>query len=234
MTELILQIQHIRSNTHTGPRFNIKMSSYQYRKSHCGDKTVVRSSYLHNGISYTGKMSSLYWIRALFVICFVMLWLLSDWFYWYPSLAISYLPMFARVAVLAQGPVEQPWQTWVNRAHESTENSSCNYSKIKYNKTCACFIWHVISYGNGIRRVNIHVDVIKWNISALLAFCVGKSSVPGEPPAQRPVTRSFDVFFVLCLNKRLSKQSWGWWFETPLCSLWRHCNVKCHFLQHDR
>ena len=48
-----------------GPWFNIKMSSYQYRKSHCGDKTVVRSSYLHNGISYTGKMASLYWIRAL-------------------------------------------------------------------------------------------------------------------------------------------------------------------------
>ena len=47
-----------------GPWFNIKMSSYQYRKSHCGDKTVVRSSYLHNGISYTGKMSSLYWIGA--------------------------------------------------------------------------------------------------------------------------------------------------------------------------
>ena len=41
-----------------GPRFNIKMSSYQYRKSHCGEKTVVRSSYLHNGISCTGKMTS--------------------------------------------------------------------------------------------------------------------------------------------------------------------------------
>ena len=52
----------------TGPWFNIKMPSYQSRKSHCGDKTVVRSSYLHNGISYTGKMSSLYWIRALVVI----------------------------------------------------------------------------------------------------------------------------------------------------------------------
>ena len=49
----------------SGPRFNIKMPSYQYRKSHCGDKTVVRSSYLHNGISYTGKMASSYWIRAL-------------------------------------------------------------------------------------------------------------------------------------------------------------------------
>ena len=48
-------------------RFNIKMSSYQYRKSHYGDKTVVRSSYLHNGISYTGKMASLYWIRSLAV-----------------------------------------------------------------------------------------------------------------------------------------------------------------------
>ena len=43
----------------------IKMTSYQYRKSHCGDKTILRPSYLHNGISYTGKMTSLYWIRAL-------------------------------------------------------------------------------------------------------------------------------------------------------------------------
>ena len=47
-----------------GPRFNIKIPSYQYRKSHCGDKTILRPSYLHNGISYTGKMTSLYWIRA--------------------------------------------------------------------------------------------------------------------------------------------------------------------------
>ena len=45
------------------------MSSYQYRKSHCGDKTVVRSSDLHNGISYTGKITSLYWIRALLISC---------------------------------------------------------------------------------------------------------------------------------------------------------------------
>ena len=37
---------------------------YQYRKSHCGDKTILRPSYLHNGISYTGKMSSLYCIGA--------------------------------------------------------------------------------------------------------------------------------------------------------------------------
>ena len=44
-------------------------------------------------------------------------------------------------------------------------------------------------------------------------------------PSQRLMTQSFAVFFDLCLNKRLSKQSWGWWFETPLRLLWRHCNV---------
>ena len=49
---------------HQGPWFNIKIPSYQYRKSHCGDKLVVRPSYLHNGISYTGKMASLYWITT--------------------------------------------------------------------------------------------------------------------------------------------------------------------------
>ena len=44
-------------------------------------------------------------------------------------------------------------------------------------------------------------------ISALLAICAENSPVPGEFPAQRPVTRSFDVVFDLHLNKRLSKQS---------------------------
>ena len=60
--------------------------------------------------------------------------------------------------------------------------------------------------------------------SALLAFCAGNSPVPGEFPAQRPVTRSFDVFFDLRPNKRLSKQLWGWWFETHSPPLWRHSN----------
>ena len=61
-------------------------------------------------------------------------------------------------------------------------------------------------------------------LSALLAIWAGSSSVTGELPSQRPVTRSFDVFFDLCLNKRLNKQSCGWWFETPWRLLWRHRN----------
>ena len=54
--------------------------------------------------------------------------------------------------------------------------------------------------------------------SALLALCAGNSPVTGEFPLQRPMTRSFDVFFDLHLNKQLSKQSWSWWFETPSSS----------------
>ena len=60
--------------------------------------------------------------------------------------------------------------------------------------------------------------------AALLAICAGNSPVPSEFRAQRPVTRSFDVFFDLRLNKPLSKQWWGWWFETLSRPLWRHCN----------
>ena len=44
-----------------------------------------------------------------------------------------------------------------------------------------------------------------------------------------PRTKAYDVelwcFFDLRLNKRLSKQSWGSWFETPSRTLWRHCNA---------
>ena len=52
----------------------------------------------------------------------------------------------------------------------------------------------------------------------------GNSPVSGEFPAQRPVTRSFHVFFDRRPNKRLSKQSWGRWFEKHLPPLWRHSN----------
>ena len=75
-----------------------------------------------------------------------------------------------------------------------------------------------------------HTNISWWRhqmeaFSALLAICAGNSPVPGEFPTQRPVTRSFDVYFYLRPNKRLSKQSWGWWFATQSRPLWRHRNV---------
>ena len=60
--------------------------------------------------------------------------------------------------------------------------------------------------------------------SVPLAICAGNSPVPGEFPTQRPMTWSFDVYFDLRPNKRLGKQSWGWWFETPSRPLWRRRN----------
>ena len=60
--------------------------------------------------------------------------------------------------------------------------------------------------------------------SVLLDICLVNSPFIGEFAAQRPATRSIDVFFDLCLNKRLSKQWWGWWFETSSRPLWCHCN----------
>ena len=59
---------------------------------------------------------------------------------------------------------------------------------------------------------------------ALLAICAGNSPVTGEFPAQRPVTRSIDVFFDLRQKQQLSKQRRHRWCETPSRSLWRHCN----------
>ena len=86
------------------------------------------------------------------------------------------------------------------------------------------------------RHTGSIVTIVSWwrhqmeTFSALLAICAGNSPVPGEFPTQRPVTRGgFDVFFDLRLNKRLSKQWWGWWFETLSRPLWRQCNVQCMF-----
>ena len=68
-------------------------------------------------------------------------------------------------------------------------------------------------------RFRNHDDVIKWK-----HFPRYWSFVRGFP-SQRPATRTFDVFFDLCLNKRLSKQSRRRWFETASGSSWRQCNV---------
>ena len=110
------------------------------------------------------------------------------------------------------------------------------------NWICACLLFILISLGHlksklhrfvaEIVRFVCIINIWWWRhqmeaLPALLAICAGNSPVTGEFPAQRPVTPSFDVFFDLHPNKRLSKQSWGWWFETPPRSLWRNCNVKC-------
>ena len=81
--------------------------------------------------------------------------------------------------------------------------------KTKYDNLMWFWIMMTLSNGNSFRVTG--------------PLC-GEFIGPGEFPAQRPVTRSFDVFFDQRPNKQLSKQPWGWWFEAPSWSLWRQCN----------
>ena len=118
-------------------------------------------------------------------------------------------------------------QEWNTMKYSTVQYSAEQYT-IEYNSR----------YHNIQPEGNLHcMDLLQrswWRhqtktFSPLLAICVGNSPVPGEFPAQRAVTRSFDVFFDLRLNKRLSKQSWGWWFETLPRPLWLHCNILSAF-----
>ena len=104
--------------------------------------------------------------------------------------------------------------------HINTQKSVFLRLQIHYIPNCTKYFTNMMMSSNG-------------NITALLAICAGNSPVTGEFPTQRPVTRSFDVSFGLRLNKRLSKQSWGWWFQTLSHPLWRHCNNTCHGLFQD-
>ena len=158
-------------------------------------------------------------------------------------------------AVCAKHYIDVKWACWLffrtspdSRLAQSFSRNSCLFMSLvliqnipPIFKNCPIFspfLWSLFRYSNIFYAwcrmyfvVWVRISLGWWwrhqmeTFSALLAICVGNSPVPGEFPAQRPVTRSFDVFFDLGLNKRLSKQSWGWWFETPSRSLWRHRNV---------
>ena len=81
--------------------------------------------------------------------------------------------------------------------------------------------WHKCHY---CRQCFSMMTSSSGNIFRVTGHLCGEFPGPGEFPTQRPVTRSFGVFCDLPLNKRLSKQLWGWWFEMPSRSLWRQCN----------
>ena len=137
---------------------------------------------------------------------------------------------------------------------EIPENDVINLSWLfQWSKTCVAaptlFLWSILecyqySLWRCLKCVNLvnlklndivyitraHVDVINWKrFPRYWPFVRGIHRSPVNSPAQRPVTRSFDVFFDLRTNKRLSKQWWDWWFETPSCPLGRHCSERLAF-----
>ena len=112
----------------------------------------------------------------------------------------------------------QNYGKWGSEITKSSKQSGLNFTFLKK--------WHGVKFYSGCwksgslyRSCTDHDDVIKWK-----HFPRYWPFVRGEFPTQRPVTLSFDVYFDLRLNKRLSKQSQGWWFETLLCPLWLHSN----------
>ena len=80
-----------------------------------------------------------------------------------------------------------------------------------------------------ICTIALAIDIIKFVGYYKVRLCEWKKTLSTCKhhllPLDTMEARSFDVFFDARLNKRPSKQLRDWWFETPGCSLWRHCNV---------
>ena len=117
-----------------------------------------------------------------------------------PPCIRPWLSLWSSVTLWRRG-ILHPFTIWNNK--QSTVKRLANHN-----------FWHPLS----------HDDVIKWkHFPRYWPFVRG---IPRSPVNSRtkPVTRSFNVYFDLRPNKRLSKQPWGWWFETPSWSLWRQCN----------
>ena len=113
--------------------------------------------------------------------------------------------------------------------YENLTTLNCySFSRCYVGRSCFLTPWSSLSYLTWYFWMqHIHDDVIKWKHFPRYWPIVppGNSPVTGEFPSQRPVTRSFDVFFDLRRNKRLGKQSRSRWFETPSRSLWHHSKV---------
>ena len=91
-----------------------------------------------------------------------------------------------------------------------------------------CFTWLVSKTCMRMAECSVRMISEKYMMTSSNGNCFRVTGhLCGEftgPPTQRPVTQSFDVFFDLRLNKRLSKHWWGWWLETLSRPLWRHRN----------
>ena len=63
------------------------------------------------------------------------------------------------------------------------------------------------------------------NVVGVTGLCAGNSTVTAVDSPHKGQWREALMFSLICaLNKRMNLQSWGWCFDTPSCSLWRHCN----------
>ena len=92
--------------------------------------------------------------------------------------------------------VEHLWSTLLGQP-DTSKNIFCGMLHFLYKMPFSHSINKCFSWGHN------HMETF----SVLLALCAGNTPATIEFPSQRPVIQSFDVFFDLCLNRRLSKQS---------------------------
>ena len=103
---------------------------------------------------------------------------------------------------------------WKQTHYPRADMRYVRYIKNDYATWCALFVHSIgISYSKNRGHECTYHDVIKWK------------HFPFYWPFVRGIHRWPDAFFPLGPSKRLSTQSWGWRFETPSSSFWRHCNV---------
>ena len=146
----------------------------------------------------------------------------KNWFAFVVFCCVWYNLILSSVATRTIMPVKQPWRMWVPFRTNDTYIVITKQSKTKPWKLSNRNHWlhcnDTGKHGSWTWRYQMET------FSALLPICMGNSPITGEFPSQRPVTRSFEIFFGLRLNKRLNKQSRVWWYETASRSLWRQCN----------
>ena len=241
-----LKLIHVNER---GPRIrlNIEIVSYQHWNSHYRYKTISQPCYLYdNGNTISGSMLFIRkWHAGNFALRtfrnnyqeFVNV--SSDWlatppvdkerryeiiYQWYRFQYCIFLVMEPgmsqrwNVTGISHCVSQSKGKPLLNiTIYTRTENDDIRWC-IYALAVCRMCLWVKSFLKNSWWRHQME------KFSALLAICAGNSPVSGEFPAQRPVMRSFDVFFDLRLNKRLSKQSWGRWFEISQ-PLWRHRNV---------
>ena len=88
------------------------------------------------------------------------------------------------------------------------------YNLITKYETSKYLIYSTTMVAEGLVEccISFHIMMTPWNgnIFCVTGLYAGNLPVTGEFPSLKPLMRSFDVFFDLHLNKRLSKQSIRW------------------------
>ena len=110
----------------------------------------------------------------------------------------------------------------LNSNYEGNNSNRNGDNTANYNSMICYYHWYT---NHGLEWYTFMMTSSNGNIFHVTGHLYGEFTGLRWIPAQKPVARSFGVFFDLRLNKRSSKQLWGWWLQTLSCPLWRHCNV---------